>query len=96
MRSYSVTPEEAGLQRAGTEAVQGGSPQENAAAMREVLAGKAGPLREIVLLNAGAALVVAGKAPDLPGGVALAAESIDSGAARRCLERFIQVTQSFA
>ena len=96
VRSYNITPEDAGLQRAGTEAVQGGSPQENAAAMREVLAGKAGPLREIVLLNAGAALVVAGKAPDLPGGVALAAESIDSGAARRCLERFIQVTQSFA
>jgi len=96
IRSYTIAPEEVGLRRAGIEALRGGSPQENAAALREILRGRAGPLRDIVLLNAGAALVVAEKAGSLREGVAMAAAAIDSGAARRCLEHFIELTRSFA
>ncbi len=67
----------------------GGDPQQNAAIARDVISGKTGPARDVVLLNAAAALVVAGAASDLPQGVARAASSIDSGEARGVLERWI-------
>ena len=96
LREYSVSPEDVGLSPAPNEAVRGGSPEENAAALRGVLDGKAGPLRDITLLNAAAALVAADLAGDLRDGVALAARAIDSGAAREKLDAFVALTGSFA
>jgi anthranilate phosphoribosyltransferase len=95
IRSYRVTPEEVGLHQASGQAVKGGSPQENAAAIRTVFGGEPGPLRDIVLLNSAAALVAADKVASLAEGVHLAAQAIDSGAAREKLDRFIEVTVSF-
>jgi len=95
IRSYRVTPEEVGLHQASGQAVKGGSPQENAAAIRAVFGGEQGPLRDIVLLNSAAALVAADKVATLVEGVTLAAQAIDSGAAGEKLSRFIEVTASF-
>ena len=95
IRSYRVTPEEVGLRQASGKAVKGGSPEENAAAMRAVFGGEQGPVRDIVLLNSAAALVAADKAASLTEGVTLAAQTIDSGAAGKKLDRFIEVTASF-
>ena len=78
---YTLSPEDAGLLRADLEDLKGGDPQENADAIRALLAGETGPYRDIVLLNAAAALKLAGLASDLKSGVALAAKSIDDGAA---------------
>jgi len=95
IRSYRVTPEEVGLRQASGQAVKGGSPQENAAAIRAVFGGEPGPLRDIVLLNSAAALVAADKVATLAEGVSLAAQAIDSSAAGEKLDRFIEVTASF-
>ncbi len=78
---FEVHPEDAGLPVHPFEAIVGGTPEENAAALRAVLAGQAGAYRDAVLLNSAAALVVAGIAPDLKEGARIAAESLDSGAA---------------
>ena len=86
---WFVEPGQFGLAPAELEAVAGGTPAENAAATRSVLAGEAGPKRDIVLLNAAAAIYVGGLAVDLTEGVAKAAESIDSGAAAGVLENLI-------
>jgi anthranilate phosphoribosyltransferase len=94
--TFEVTPEDAGLARASLDALKGGDAAVNAAALRDVLDGVAGAYRDIVLLNAGAALVVGGKADDLRAGVALAAKSIDSGAARAALERLIAASRAVA
>jgi anthranilate phosphoribosyltransferase len=94
VRSFEVTAEDAGLPRARLEDLKGGEPAHNAAAMREVLGGAAGPLRDIVLMNGAAALIVAGKADGLKDGVRLAAHSIDSGAARRVLDRLVVETST--
>jgi anthranilate phosphoribosyltransferase len=90
--TFSVTPEDAGLPRATLADLKGGDPAENAARLRAILEGETGPLRDIVLLNAAAALIVAGKAADLRGGVALGAHSIASGAAREALARLVAIT----
>jgi anthranilate phosphoribosyltransferase len=95
IRSYRVMPEEVGLRQASGQAVKGGSPEENAAAMRAVFGGEQGPLRDIVLLNSAAALVAADKAASLTEGVTLDAQTIDSGAAGEKLARFIEETASF-
>jgi anthranilate phosphoribosyltransferase len=76
-----------GLQAATLEDLAGGTPDENARAVEGVLGGERGPRRDVVLLNAGAAFVVAGRAPDLEAGVIQAASAIDSGAAAAQLER---------
>lgn len=89
--SFEVTPEQVGLMRADPAALKGADPETNAAALRAVLGGEAGPYRDIVLMNAGATLVVAGKAADLAAGVAMAAEAIDSGAATRTLSRMVEI-----
>jgi anthranilate phosphoribosyltransferase len=89
---FEVTPADAGLQPAKLSDLKGGDAQANAAAIRDVLAGKKTPLREIAILNAAAALIVAGKAPDLPAAARLAAQSIDTGAAGRALERLVGIT----
>jgi len=95
VRQYEVTPQEVGLTPCEATSVAGGTPEENAAALRGVLAGRPGPRRDIVLLNAAAGLVACERARALAEGVALAAEAIDSGAARERLERFVAVTNSF-
>ncbi len=92
--SFEIVPEDAGLARATLDEIKGGEPAHNAALMRGVLAGERGPLRDIVLLNSAAALIVAGKAGDLRAGVALAAESLDRGAAQRVLERLVAETNA--
>jgi anthranilate phosphoribosyltransferase len=78
----SISPEDAGLPRASLADIQGGEPTENAAALIHLLNGKTGAYRNIVLLNAAAALIVAGKTDSLTAGVALAAAAIDDGRAR--------------
>lgn len=93
---YSVAPEDLGLSRAGADSIKGGSAQENADWLRGVLKGAAGPGRDMVLMNAAAALVAADLADTLKDGLALAAKSIDSGAALAKLEKFIEVSQSLA
>ena len=94
IREFTVTPEDAGLRRAPPEAVKGGDPAENAAALAALLGGAPGPYRDIVLLNAAAALVVAGRATDLRGGAEVAAKAIDSGAASAVLARLRLATQA--
>ena len=81
-----------GLPEARPEDLIGGDAAENAAALRAVLEGKPGPYRDMVLFNAAAALLVAGKAKTLRDGVALAAQSIDSGKARAVLEALVKLS----
>jgi anthranilate phosphoribosyltransferase len=92
IREFTVHPEDAGLSPAPFEAIRGGTPEENASALRELLAGAPGAYRDIVLLNAAASLVVAGRAMDLREGAAIAARSIDEGAASGVLTRLQQAT----
>jgi anthranilate phosphoribosyltransferase len=87
VRTYTLAPEDAGLRRAGLRDLAGGDVEANVAIARGVLRGETGPRRDVVLLNAAAALVVAGRAADLKDGVAAAARAIDSGAAASILER---------
>ena len=96
VRTFTVDPVELGLAPAIADELVGGEPHENAEAVRRVLAGDHGPHRNIVVLNAGAALVVADRAADLAEGMALAEESIDSGAAARTLEAMVSVSQAAA
>jgi anthranilate phosphoribosyltransferase len=86
---WFVEAADLGLQPAPLDAIPGGEPAENAAVVRSVLGGEAGPARDVSVLNAGAAIYVAGGAADLPGGVTTATEAIDSGAARDVLERLV-------
>jgi anthranilate phosphoribosyltransferase len=90
--TFEVTPEELGLERASLADLKGGGPAENAETMRRTLAGAMGPIRDIVLLNGAAALVIGGKSRDLRAGIDLAAETIDSGAAHRVLKRMIAIS----
>src|SRR5262249_9022934 len=89
---FEVTPADAGLSPAKLSDLRGGDEKENAAAIREVLAGKKTPLRDIAVLNAAAALIVAGKAANLLDGAALAAHSIESGAAKAALDKLVAIT----
>ena len=94
-RSGVMTPEQFGLKRCTKEDLVGGTPEENAAITRAILEGKErGPKRDTVLMNAGAALYIAGKAPDPAGGIRLAAELIDTGKAVQKLEEFIAASNS--
>jgi anthranilate phosphoribosyltransferase len=94
VETFELIAEDVGLPAARLEDLRGGEPQHNAALMRDLLAGAGGPLRDIVLLNSGAALVVAGRAAGLEGGVEMAAKSLDSGAARQALEELVARTNS--
>ena len=91
-----IAPEDAGLERAPLAGIRGGDAATNAAALRRLFDGEGGAYRDIVLLNAGAALMVAGRAKDVKDGVALAAQSLDSGAARAKLEALIQASNAAA
>ena len=91
-----VEPGEFGFAEAEPEYVAGGTPEENAAATRAVLGGEAGPRRHLVLLNAGAAIYVGGKAESLAEGVEKAAVAVDSGATRELLDRLVATTNELA
>jgi anthranilate phosphoribosyltransferase len=91
---FEVTPADAGLQPARLADLKGGDATVNAQAIRDVLAGKGGPFRDIVLLNAAAALIVGGKASNLAEGVEIAARSITSGSAAHALERLVAASQA--
>jgi len=91
---FELDPEEVGLPRAEPGALLGGDVERNVAIARAVLEAEQGPPRDVVLLNAAAALVVAGRAGDLREGVEIASESIDSGAAAGVLDRWVEVSNS--
>ena len=94
IRTFTVSPKDAGLDTHTFEDLKGGDADYNAAALREVLAGKPGAYRDVVLLNAAASLMVAGIAADLKVGVALAATSIDSGKANDVLEKLVAISNA--
>ena len=91
-RSFVITPEDFGFQRFTKEDLKGVTTEENAQITRDILAGKKGHKRNAVLLNAGAALCIGGKAGSIKEGVELAAELIDSGKARKTLEKIIEIS----
>jgi len=91
--SYVVAPEEFGFKRADIYDIKGGTAEENAKILRNILRGATGPAREVVLLNAAAALVAGDLTPDIAAGVEMAREVLDSGAALQKLEGFIKVSQ---
>jgi anthranilate phosphoribosyltransferase len=92
VHTYEVTPEEFGMKRASLEELAGGNAAENAGIVRRILAGEKSPRRDVVLLNAAAALVAAGRAEHISGAVPLTEKSIDSGAAAAKLEALVQFT----
>jgi anthranilate phosphoribosyltransferase len=94
VKQYMIEPEAMGLKRCRMEDLRGGSAEESANMVRAVLQGKKGAPRDVVLLNSGAALYVAGKAPSIEEAMHLAAESIDSGRAQEKLERLAQMTSA--
>src|SRR6266403_5896308 len=92
IRTFEVTPEEAGLNRVGGDALKGGDADANAIALQSVLDGRPSPFRDVALLNAAAALIVAGRAKNLKEGVVLGTKSLDSGAAAARLKHLIAVS----
>ena len=92
IRTFEVTPEDAGLARSPQGSLKGGDADANAAALRGVLEGKPGAYRDVALLNAAAALIVAGKAKDLKEGVAIGTKTLDSGAAAAKLKQLVAVS----
>ncbi|HRO33196.1 MAG TPA: anthranilate phosphoribosyltransferase [Brevundimonas sp.] len=94
VRRFSVTPEDAGLPRADIAALRGGDAEENAAALNALLDGATGAYRDIVLLNAAAALLVADRAEDLAQGARIAAQVIDDGRARAALDALVAATNT--
>lgn len=92
LKVFEVTPADAGLMPARLSDLKGGDEHANAAAIRDVLAGKRTPLRDIAVLNAAAALIVAGTAANLMDGAALGAHAIESGAAQRALDKLVAIS----
>lgn len=92
IRTFDVTPEDVGLPRVGMEDLRGGDAEHNAAALRGVLSGIQNPYRDIAVLNAAATFIIAGRATDLPAGIKVARESIDSGNALSTLERLVAIS----
>lgn len=91
-RSYTIAPEDFGFERCTKDDLKGGTPEENAKITREILGGAKGHKRNAVLMNAGAALYIGGKAETLKDGIALAAKIIDSGKALETLDKLIKVS----
>ena len=91
-REWTIDPSELGLESAPLESIAGGDAAENAAAIRSLLAGDAGPKRDVVVLNAAAGLIAAGRVEDMPAGLVMAADAIDSGGAARSLELMIEAS----
>ncbi len=94
VRTYTVRPEDFGLTRARMMDLQGGSAADNAEIIRQILKGERGPKRDIVVLNAGAAIAAGGRAEDIAAGMAMAQHSIDNGAALDKLNRLVEFCQS--
>jgi anthranilate phosphoribosyltransferase len=94
IRSFEVSPEDVGLKRVAGEALKGGNAAANAVALQSVLDGRPSPYRDVALLNAAAALVVAGRTKDLKEGMTLGIQSIDSGAAAERLKRLVAVSNA--
>jgi len=94
VRTFEITPEDAGIPRATPEALRGGDAEHNAKALLDVLKGKPGAFRDVAIINAAAALIVAGKAKNLKEGAALAAKAIESGEAEGRLDRLIAVSNA--
>jgi anthranilate phosphoribosyltransferase len=94
IRSFEIAPEDVGLEKVRPEALRGGTAHENASALCGVLKGARGPYRDIALLNAAAALMVAGRARDFKEGMQMATRSIDSGEAQDRLDRLIAVSNA--
>lgn len=92
-RSYELCPEDFGFERCNKADLVGGTPEENAAITRAIFSGEKGAKRDAVLMNAGAALYISGKAESMAEGVKLAAELIDSGKALEKLEQFIAASR---
>jgi anthranilate phosphoribosyltransferase len=95
-RTYQLDATELGLPQASREDLRGGGPAENAAIARELLEGAKGPRRDVVLLNASAALRAAGIARDWREGIALSAEALDQGRAAAVLDRWVNVSRAAA
>ena len=91
-RKYTIAPEDFGLERCNKEDLIGGIPAENAEITKRILKGEKSPKRTAVLMNAGAALYIAGKAENIKDGIALAAEMIDSGKAYEKLDEFVELS----
>jgi anthranilate phosphoribosyltransferase len=96
IKRYTVTPEDFGVTRASPEAIRGGSPAENAAILRDIFGGQLGPRRDIVVINAAAALVAAGVAGNFMEGALLAAKALSSGAAQEKLSQLKNFTNGQA
>jgi anthranilate phosphoribosyltransferase len=92
-KEYQLDPAELGLHKSPVESMRGGGPEENAKLALEVLGGAKGPRREVVLLNAAAALRAAGRARDWKDGLGMAAEAIDTGSAGEVLQRWARISQ---
>lgn len=92
LRHFELKPADAGLDTHPLSRLSGGAPDENVAAIRDLLEGREGPFRDIVLFNAAAGLLVCGLVKSLPEGVSRASEAIDSGAARETLEKLIRTS----
>ena len=93
---WFVDPEDLGLAPATLDQIAGGSPEQNARTVQKVFEGETGAARDVIVLNAGAAILVGGGADDLSGGIAVAREAIDSGAARNVLTRLVDETAQLA
>jgi anthranilate phosphoribosyltransferase len=93
---YTVSPADVGLAESPPEAVAGGTPEQNAATTRAILAGEDGPARELALFNAGAAIYAAGAAESLADGVQVAARAVDDGSAANALERYVALSEKLA
>ncbi len=91
-KSNIITPEQFGFTRCSKEDLKGGTPQENAQITRDILGGSKGPKRDAVLLNAGAALYIGGKAEDMKEGIEIASKILDTGEALKTLEKMIEVS----
>ncbi|HXM53234.1 MAG TPA: hypothetical protein VN913_08155, partial [Candidatus Binatus sp.] len=91
---YELDPQDLGLSRSRSEDLLGGTPPENADLLRQVFAGEKGPRRDVVLLNAAAAVLAAGRADDWTQALTVARESLDSGRARQALDRLVQTSKT--
>jgi anthranilate phosphoribosyltransferase len=92
IRDYTLVPRDAGIRTSQLASITGSTPMENARIIRKVLAGRDGPARDVVVLNAGAAIYLGGRAPGYREGVSQAQEAIDSGAANEKLEALVAAT----
>jgi anthranilate phosphoribosyltransferase len=96
IHSYALAPEDVGLRRGRYEELAGGPPDHNAAVTRRIFAGDTGPARDLAVLNAGAAIYVAGRSDTLEAGVRAAEQAVDSGAASQALDTLVALTQELA